>query len=114
MKTVALLSGMGLLLLLGAILGHESPAVEIHNRGDEEVESFALRVGPDQVASGSLSAGALDPHLVPVRHEGALRLDLRFASGREASFDAGWFSPAQSGPTRIAILSADSVAIAAW
>lgn len=114
MKSIAMLAGTGLLLLLGAVVGHEWPAVELHNQSDERIEAFALTVADEPIAGGSLPAGALDRHLVPVRREGPIQLELRFEDGREARFDVGWFSPGQSNPARIAILSADSVAVAAW
>jgi hypothetical protein len=114
MKTMAMLAGMGLLLLLGAVLGHEPPPVELQNRSDIPVEVFSLSVGGEPVASGSLPCGALDRHLVPLRHEGPLWLDVRFADGRQAHFEAGWFNPGQSSASRIAIVSADSVLVHAW
>jgi hypothetical protein len=114
MKPIAILAGTGLLLLLAAILGHEPPAVEIHNRSGEPVRSFTLRVGPEAVTTGELPAGTLDRHSVPVRREGPLLLELRFASGHESVVEAGWFNPAQSTPARIAIVGPDSVALRAW
>ena len=49
----------------------------------EPVEAFAVWVGDEPVAEGQLGVGTLDRHLVPVRHEGPIRLELRFADGRE-------------------------------
>lgn len=114
MKTIAMLTGMGLLLLLAAVLGHQSPAVELHNRTDEAILAFSLSVAGEPVTQGSLPAGALDRHLVPVRHEGPIHLELRFASGRQTRVEAGWFSPGQAKAARIAIESPDSVTVAAW
>lgn len=114
MKTLALIAGMGLLVLLGAVLAHRPAALELHNRSGEPVEAFAVWVGGEPVAEGRLAAGALDRHLVPVRHEGPIRLELRFADGREARFDAGWFNPGQASPTRLALVSRDSVRTSAW
>ena len=114
MRSIAILAGLGLLLLLGAIRGHESPAVELYNRSDLAVEIFSLRIGDEPVARGSLARGSLDRHILPVRHEGPIRLDVRFADGHRARFAAGWFCPGQSGASRIAIVSRDSIAIDAW
>jgi hypothetical protein len=114
MKSIALLAGTALALLLGAVLGHQSPAVELHNRSSEAVLAFSLSVAGEPFTEGRLPVGALDRHLVPVHREGPIQLELQFAEGRQARFDVGWFSPGQSNTARIAILSADSVAVSAW
>ena len=111
MKTIAILSGMGLLLLAGAMAGHRAPAVYVQNRSSMPVERFELRVGDQMVASGALASGTLDRQTVPVRREGPMRLDLRFADGRHKEFDVGWFNPGQSGAAQISVLSPDSVLV---
>jgi len=114
LKKVAAPMFIASILLLGAVLGHEPPAVELLNRSDEPVLAFSLSVAGESVTGGSLPVGALDRHLVPVRHEGAIHLELEFAGGRRTRVEAGWFSPGQANPARIAIESPDSVTVAAW
>jgi hypothetical protein len=113
-KILALIAGMGLLVLLGAVLAHQPAVLELQNRSGEPVEAFAVWVGDEPVAEGQLGVGTLDRHLVPVRHEGPIRLELRFADGRESRLDAGWFSPGQANPTRLALVSRDSLQTSAW
>ena len=111
MKSIAILSGMGLLLLAGAVVGHRAPAVYVQNRSSMPVERFELKVGDQIVASGALADGAIDRQTVPARREGPMRLDLQFADGRREEFEVGWFNPGQSGAASIAVLSPDSVLV---
>jgi hypothetical protein len=113
-KTLTILSLTGLLVLLAAVVGHQPPSVAVQNRSETAVERFEIDVDGETVLHGSLAAGALDRHSLPVRKEGPMRLVVRFAGGRSSEFDVGWFNPGQSSDSHIAILSADSVRVRAW
>ena len=114
MKTILILCGMGLLLLAAAVARHRPPEVDLHNLSSVPVERFELSVGDVAVASGRLASGSTDRQTVPVRREGPMRLQLRFAGGQQVQYDVGWFNPGQTDPARITILSPDSVRVNAW
>ena len=114
MKTLTILSLAGLLLLLAAVVGHQSPSVALENRSDTAVERLEIDVDGETVLRGSLAAGELDRHPLPIRREGPMRLVIRFAGGRSAEFDVGWFNPGQADDSHISILSADSVQVRSW
>ena len=102
---------VAILTLAGAMAGHRAPVVYVQNLGSTPVERFELRVGDQMVASGALMSGSLDRQTVPARREGPMRLDLRFADGRQKEFGVGWFNPGQSDASRITVLSPDSVLV---
>ena len=114
MKTLTILALTGLLLLLAAVVGHQPPSVAVQNRSGRALERLEIDVGGETVLRGSLAAGALDRHPLPIRREGPMRLLIHFAGGRSAEFDVGWFSPGQADDSHISILSADSVHVRSW
>jgi len=110
-KSILSLALVGLALLLCAVIVYRPPQVEVLNRSGIAVEEFEIRVADRPVVLAALHQGGLDRHSIPVRREGPLTLHLRFADGRQRTFAAGWFSPAQSTLSSIEIVSVDSVRV---
>jgi len=111
LKSIVSLSAVAIALLLWALFTRQAPDIELLNQSGVAVEELRVSIADTPVLRTGLGAGDLDRHRVSLRREGPLTIELHFAGGVRREFRAGWFSPAQAHPTRIRILSVDSLQV---